>query len=319
MVESTSERETSDTVALPAPAADSAQAVRPAQAAGPPPATRPEPDWRTQDTGFELTGESTPILTLLRQLVASRGLLVMLSRQSFYVRYRRASFGLAWSVALPLFQAIVMAVVFSHILRVHAGVNYPTFVYSGLVPWLFFSGSLPTAATSIVEGQDMATKVYFPRAILPLVTIGSGFYGFLPSVAILVGFALVEHVSFGLNWLLLLPATLLMVVLTGAFALVLAAAQVYFRDVRYLVMAALTAWLYLAPVLYPLNQAPAILRRFIQVLPTTGMVDFFRAGSVGAGPGWAISLAYTGGWAVALLAVAAVLYRRFDRVFVDLM
>lgn len=269
--------------------------------------------------GFDLAGESTPLRVLLRRMIASRKLLVMLAKKDFFVRYRRASFGLTWAVILPLVQAIVLAAVFSHILRFHAGTNYPTFVYSGLVPWFFFSMSLPLATTSIVDGQEMATKVYFPRALLPLVPIGSGFYGYVPAALILVGFALVFHVHLGLNWLLLLPATILMVILTSAFSLVLAALQVYFRDVRYLVTAALTVWLYLTPVLFPPGQLPGLMRHIIAVVPTTGMVELFRAGSVGAQPGWVGSLLVTAGWTAGLLVVAALLYRRYDRVFVDLL
>jgi lipopolysaccharide transport system permease protein len=274
---------------------------------------------RRLEPGFDLRGESTSLATLGRELWASRRLLAILARKDFFVRYRRASFGLLWAVALPLVQAVVMAVVFSHILRIHTGGNYATFVYSGLLPWAFFSATLPAAATAIVDGQDLATKIYFPRAILALSPIGSNLYGFLPSVVILIGFAVVGHTPFGLNWLLLIPAVAVMALLTSGFCLVLAALHVYSRDVRYMVQAALTAWIYLTPVLYPLTRAPGLLRHLIQLLPTTGMVEIFRAGSVGADPGWLWSVAYTCGWSVGLLAVAALLYRRFDRVFVDLL
>ena len=281
----------------------------------------PGPAWsgRSLDEGFDLVGESTSLLTLGRQLVASRHLLAILARKDFFVRYRRASLGLLWAVALPLVQAGVMAVVFSHVLRIHTGSNYAVFVYSGLLPWAFFSATVPAAATAIVDGQDLATKIYFPRAILALSPVGSNLYGFLPSLGILVVFALFGHVPFGWNWLLLIPAVVVMAALTAGFCLVLAALHVYFRDVRYLVQAALTAWIYLTPVLYPLTRAPGFLRHFLQLLPTTGMVELFRAGSVGADPGWIGALINTVVWSVGLLVVAAFLYRRFDRVFVDLL
>jgi homopolymeric O-antigen transport system permease protein len=280
---------------------------------------RVESEAATTSHGFDLVGESTPVRVLAGRMVASRKLLVMLARKDFFVRYRRASFGLIWAVVLPLVQAIVMAVVFSRVLRIHTGTNYPTFVYSGIVPWIFFSTTLSAASTSIVDGQDMATKVYFPRAILPLVPIGSGLFGFAPALLILVGFALLEHVHVGLNLLLLVPATMLMMILTAAFSLVLSALHVYFRDVRYVVAAALTVWIYMAPVLYPLSWAPPTLRRIIAVVPTTGVVELFRAGSVGADPGWVGSLAVTAAWTAILLVAAAFLYRRYDRVFVDLL
>jgi lipopolysaccharide transport system permease protein len=269
--------------------------------------------------GFDLVGESTPLWSLLREILASRKLLVLLARKDFFVRYRRASFGLIWAVVLPLVQAVVIAVVFSHVIRFKTGTYYPAYVYSGIVPWVFFSMGIQVAATSIVDGQEIAAKVYFPRAILPLVPVGAALFGYMPAVLILVGIGIVGHVHFGLNWLLLVPATLLMVIVTASFSLVLAALHVYFRDVRYVVAASLTVWLYLTPVLYPLRAMPTFLRRIIEVVPTTGMVQLFRAGSVGADPGWLFSLGVTAAWAVALIAAAALLYRRFDRVFLDLL
>jgi lipopolysaccharide transport system permease protein len=269
--------------------------------------------------GFDLQGESTSVADLVRRTVGSRRLLLMLARKDFFVRYRRASFGLMWAVVLPLFQAVVLALVFSHIARIQAGGNYPTFVYSGILPWIFFSGSLPGAVGSIVDGQDIATKIYFPRVILPMVTVGANLYGFGPGLVILFGFALIGHVQFGLNWVLLVPATILMVLLTTSLCVVLAALQVYFRDLRYVVAAALTAWIYVSPVLYPIKLAPHLLRSIMEVVPTTGMVELFRAASVGPDPGWHTSLYCTLGWTGALLAAALLLYQRFDRVFVDLL
>ena len=274
---------------------------------------------RERPEGFELDGQSASLAVLARDIIASRHLLVMLARKDFFVRYRRASFGLLWAVVLPLLQAVVLAVVFSHIARIHTGTNYPTFVYSGIVPWVFFAGTLPGAVGSIVDGQELATRIYFPRIVLPLVTVAANLYGFLPSLVILFGFALVGHVAFGLNWLLLMPAMVLMVLLTSAISVVAAALQVYFRDTRYFVTAALTAWIYVSPVLYPLHLAPKLLQTVMNVVPTTGMVELFRAGSVGADPGWATSLAWTLGWVVGLLLLAVWIYRRFDRVFVDLL
>src|SRR5579884_2166445 len=128
---------------------------------------------RTPMEGFDLQGESTSVIDLLRRIGESRRLLIMLARKDFFVRYRRASFGLMWAVVLPLFQAVVLALVFSHIARIHAGTNYPTFVYSGILPWVFFSSSLPGAVGSIVDGQEIATKIYFPRVTLPMVTVGA--------------------------------------------------------------------------------------------------------------------------------------------------
>jgi lipopolysaccharide transport system permease protein len=88
--------------------------------------------------------------------------------------------------------------------------------------------------------------------------------------------------------------------------------------VRYVVQAALLVWLYVTPVIYPLS-AIGRARPWIEANPVTGIVELYRAATVGADPGWPSTLFWTGGWCVALLIAAVFLFRRFDRLFVDLL
>lgn len=274
--------------------------------------------------GFELRGEATPIRRLLVELWRFRDLVRMLSRKAFFVRYRRASFGLLWSVGLPIVQAGVLAVVFSQIVRIETAAPYPVFIFSGVLPWSIFSASIGTGVTSIVDGRNLASKVYFPRAILPLVVVGGGLYGLLPGLGVMVLMTVLFGVPVGLHTLLLVPAVVVLVVLASAFTLVLAALQVYFRDMRYIVQAALFAWFYGSAVFFPLATVPEVaaglpLRRIFQANPATGMIQFFRAAIVDNATDFGVSIVWTLGWSVALLVLAAFLYRRYDRVFVDLL
>jgi lipopolysaccharide transport system permease protein len=128
----------------------------------------------------------------------------------------------------------------------------------------------------------------------------------------------VTGAGLGARTLLLIPAAALTLALALALATVMSALHVYFRDVRYLVQAALLVWLYLTPVIYPLS-AIGRARGFIEANPVTGIVECFHAATVGADSGWAISLVATGAWTVALAVVGLALHRRYDRVFVDLL
>jgi ABC-type polysaccharide/polyol phosphate export permease len=268
--------------------------------------------------GFELTGNPTPISRLLAETWAARRILAILARKDFYVRYRRASFGMMWAVGLPVIQSAVMAAVFSRVLRFQ-GVSYPIFVFSGLLPWTFVSTALVTGSTAIVDNAAMSNKIYFPRAVLPLVTVLSALYSFLISLVVLLAFCGVFRVEVGPQFLLVVPATLLATFLCAAFTTLLAAMHVYFRDIRYLVQAAVTAWFYLTPVLYPLRYPPRALRPFIIANPVTGIIELFRVATVGADRAWPVAALWTGIWTVGLVIVALVLHRRFDRVFADLM
>ena len=269
-------------------------------------------------SGFELAGETTPIPELVGDIWRSRSLLGMLARKDFVVRYRRAAFGLLWAVAMPLFQALVVAAVLSKIVRFETGVDYPVFVYSGMVLWTAFSTSLTFASTSIVDAADLSTKVYFPRAVLPLVSVLSNTYGLLVGVLIFLVMAVVTGVSLDIGVLLVIPAVLLTLALTAGFALVFAALHVYFRDMRYLVQAALIVWFYASPVFYPLRVTKS-LRPLLEINPMTGAIELFRAGTIGADQAWGTSVVIAVVWAVGLLLVAAILHRRFNRVFVDLL
>jgi lipopolysaccharide transport system permease protein len=273
-----------------------------------------------RDEGFELRGGATPVLMLLRDLVGSWSLLRTLSRKDFYVRYRRTSFGVLWAVGLPLVQAVVLGVVFTRIVRIETGSSYAVFVFAGVLPWTFLSSSVTSGSTAIVDGAALATKIYFPRALLPLVNIGANIYGFIPGVGVLLLAAALIGDGIGGDVWLILPATILMVVFVAALSLVLAGLHVYFRDLRFIVQAGMLAWMYGTPVIYPLELATGALRTALLLNPATGMVVLFHD-AVGGGhtPERTIALLSTVVWTLALLGAALVMHSRRDRVFVDLL
>jgi ABC-2 type transport system permease protein len=274
----------------------------------------------TTTSGFELDGSSTGVGKLLASVWASRDLLVTLARKDFFVRYRRTSFGLLWAVGLPLVQAVVLAVVFTRIVRIETGGNYGIFVFSGMLPWSFLSGTVSSGSTSIVDGSALATKIYFPRAVLPLVVLGANLYGFLPGIAVLLIGAATIGEGLDADVFLLVPATVLMVLFVASITLLFAGLHVYFRDLRFVVQASVLAWFYGTPVIYPLDEAEGTLRTILLLNPATGMVSLFRSavsdtGTSGLGP----ALASTAAWTVVFAFLALRLHARRDRVFVDLL
>lgn len=269
--------------------------------------------------GFSLSGDPTPVRQLLREIWEARDLLTMLARKNFYVRYRRASLGMLWAAGLPLVQSIVLAVVFSQIVRVGTDVPYAAFVFSGTLAWSYFSTVTSTCSTAIVTGTFMSNRIYFPRAVLVLNHVLTNLYPFWINVAIAVAVAAIFGVSLGPTLLLIIPATMLMVALVSVIGLLTAALHVYFRDVKFMVMAALGAWIYLTPIIYPLGRAPDGLEWLIKANPLTGVVVMFRAAIVGGDPGWVTPVWFTLGWIVVLGIAALLVHRRFDRVFVDLL
>jgi lipopolysaccharide transport system permease protein len=266
---------------------------------------------------FSLQGEASELRPLLAETWRSRDLISVLARKDFFVRYRRASFGVAWALALPLLQAAVLAVVLPKLVRFDVPGSYLVFVLAGTVAWSFFASSLVAGASSIIDGSDVSTRVYFPRLVLPLVVVLSNLYGFVPGAVVLGGATILSGEG-SARLVLLVPATLLGAALVVSLAAALSALQVYFRDIRYLLQAALLAWFYVTPVIYPLEEV-GDLAPFIRANPVSGVVLLFREATVGADEGWQLAIAWTIGWTIAFAIAALLLHRRYDRVFVDLL
>jgi ABC-2 type transport system permease protein len=250
----------------------------------------------------------------------------VLARKDFYARYRRASFGMLWAVGLPLIQAAVLAVVFSRVgrfsatLRSHGlHVSFPVFIYAGITAWSYFTSNMPNAATAIVDNGGLARKIYFPRALLPLLVVTTGLYplAIAAGVLLVMDLGLEHHV--GVSFLWVVPGCLLAVAITAGFGLLLSALHVYFRDVRFIVQALMSVLFYLSPIIYSLQSAPGALGKFVLFSPMTGPIELMRLGIGAADPNWASAAGIGCLWFVLTAGIGLVLQSRYDRVFVDLM
>ena len=123
----------------------------------------------------------------------------------------------------------------------------------------------------------------------------------------------------GVSLVLIVPAMVLLILLASGFALILGALQVYFRDIKHVIAAIMLPWFWASGVFYPQSVLSDDFRRLMAINPAVGMISLFRA-AIGTAPdGWEVSLLWSLGWVVVLFALAAALYRRWDRVCVDLL
>ena len=194
-----------------------------------------------------------PRRTVLQSLTGIwryRELLGNLVRKELKVRYKNSSLGFLWSMLNPLMYLVVFYVVFQLVLE--AGIPYfAVFLLSGLLAWNLFSSSLAGAAGSITGNASLVNKVWFPREILPLASIGASFVHFLLQGLVLVVALVVFRfdIDWGYLWLVV-PAVVTLLVLTAALAIFLAAANVYARDTQHLLELALLAWIWMTPIIY---------------------------------------------------------------------
>ena len=253
----------------------------------------------------------------LASLAAHREVFVMLARKDFQTRYKRASLGVVWAVAVPVLQGIVMAIVFSKVVRIQAD-HYGALVFTGVVVFSYFASTLMAAVTSIVDGSGLTDKVWFPRILLVLVPAAANLIGLAVSIAVLIAALPFLGVDLGPGLALLAPATAMLVAFTAALSLVVSALHVYYRDVKFLVQAALLVWIYVTPVMYP-KEAVGDLAPWLDLNPMTGIVLLFQEATVGGVGGLARPIAISLAWTVILLVAGLEAQRRHDRLFVDLL
>ena len=197
----------------------------------------------------------TSLLGALREVWASRDLLINLVRRDLAVRYRRSVLGFLWSFLNPLLMMLVFSIVFT-VVRPLSVRSYPLFVLAGLLPWNFLAGSLSGAARSITSNANLIDKVYFPREVLPLAVVLSNLVNFLLSLAVFLPLALLLGADFS-GWTLALPAIILVqVILVTGLSLLIATLNVYYRDTEQVLDVALTGWFFLTPVFYELELLP---------------------------------------------------------------
>jgi lipopolysaccharide transport system permease protein len=210
------------------------------------------------------------IFSLIRQhiqeLIRYRSLVNSLVVRELKARYRGSFFGFLWTFLNPLLLLAVYALVFNYYLRIQVE-HYAGFMFVGLLPWIWFSSSLLEGTISITAGGSLVTKVIFPSQILPAVKILANLANYLLSLPILFGFLWVMGVYQG--WpLLWLPLILcLHLLFIEGLVLLLAAINVFFRDVQHILSNLLTLGFFLTPILYPLSQVPAPFNRWILFSP----------------------------------------------------
>jgi lipopolysaccharide transport system permease protein len=272
----------------------------------------------TPDT-LDLTSEPEAWGPWLRSLWEHRQVTLLLSRADFQVRYKRAALGLVWVVAVPLLQAAVLAVVFLRVRRLTGqDFSYPVYVMGGVLAWGYFGPTLSTASTAVVDNAALTDKVWFPRAVLPMVPAIANLVGLGVSLVALIALMPLFHVSYSSRLLLLVPACVLLFALTVGLTLVLSALHVYFRDVRYLVQAALLLWLYVTPIIYTERDLGPN-GRWLDFNPFTGVVALFHWATSGKVDPAGRSIAFAVAFTTVTLVIGLWAHRRHDRLFVDLL
>ena len=255
----------------------------------------------------------------LPELWRYRELLYFLTWRDIKVRYKQTVLGAAWAVIQPLFIMVVFSLFFGRLAGMPSdGLPYPVFTFCALLPWQLFAHALTESSNSLVGSQNLITKVYFPRLVVPISAVLGGLADFAIAFVILLGMLFLYGIVPGWQ-IVALPGLVLLTVMTAlGVGLWLSALNVQYRDVRYTINFLVQFWLFATPVAYPSSIVPVKWRALYGLNPMVGVVDGFRWALTGRpespGPALLVSVIV-----VSVLLVGGLYYfRRLEQQFADI-
>lgn len=248
-----------------------------------------------------------------------RELLYFLVWRDVKVRYKQTALGAAWAILQPVMTMIVFSIFFGRFGKMPSdGIPYPVFAFAALLPWQLFAYALSESSNSLVSNQNLITKVYFPRLVIPIAGVLAGLVDFAIAFAVL----LVLMRYYGIvptSAVALLPLFVLLAMMTAlAVGLWLSTLNVKYRDVRYTIPFLTQIWMFATPVAYPSSLVPKPWRALLGLNPMAGVVEGFRWALLGKaptpGPLLAVSIL-----AVLVLLIGGLIYfRRTESTFADI-
>lgn len=262
----------------------------------------PSSGWRLLDT---------------RELLEYRDLFFFLVFRDIKVLYAQTVLGFSWALLNPLIQILVFTVIFGKVAGIETdGIPYALFSTIAIVPWTYMSNAMSSASTSLVTGQGMLGKIYFPRVIFPVTPILAKLVDFCIS-ALLIIIAMAYFGVYPSTNLLLLPLFLLMMVAVPlGISLWLSALAIRYRDVKFAMPFVIRMLIYSAPIVYTATAIPEKWRFVYSLNPIVGVIEGFRASLLGTDVPWMFIL--PGMFTSVLLVVGGLLYfHRMEKVFVD--
>jgi lipopolysaccharide transport system permease protein len=255
----------------------------------------------------------------LVELLSFRGLLWAWMQREVRVRYKQAALGIGWAIVQPFSLMVIFTVIFGYIIKVPTGgIPYPIFSFCALLPWTFFASSISFGSNSLVNNMNLVTKIYFPREILPLASIGAAFLDYLIGFGVFILFMLFYQARFYPTLLLLPILLIIQIALTIGVGLILSALTVFYRDIRFVVPLLLQVWMYLCPIVYPIDLVPPKFLSLYMLNPMASLIDSYRRITLlGQLPQWNY-LALGTAVSLIILIIGYTFFRRVESKFADL-
>jgi lipopolysaccharide transport system permease protein len=254
----------------------------------------------------------------LRDLWVYRELIFFMIWRDLKVRYKQTMLGAAWAVIQPVMTMLVFNFIFGSVAKLPTdGIPYPIFSYTALLPWGLFTTALNSASRSLTSNNNMITKIYFPRLVLPLASVMGGLVDFAIAFVILIGMMFYYHIV-PTTAIWTLPAFLLLALITAlGVALWLSAINVKYRDVGYALPFLTNFWLFITPVAYSAKVISDKWQLIYSLNPMAGVVTGFRWALLGTQIPSGTPLAVSAGISLLVLVSGLFYFRNMERTFAD--
>lgn len=254
----------------------------------------------------------------LRELWKFRELLFFLTWRDIKVRYKQTALGAAWAVLQPVLTMILFSVIFGNLAKLPSdGFPYPIFTFSALLPWQLFAFALSQSSNSLVGNQNLISKVYFPRLVVPFSSVLAGVLDFAIAFIVLIGLMIFYGIPIT-PAIVLLPLFLLFAITSAlAVGLWLSALNVKYRDIRYVVPFLTMFWMYATPIAYSSSLIPEKWLWLYSLNPMTGVVEGFRWALLGRSSIDLVSLGISICVVIILLIGGLYYFKRMESSFAD--
>jgi lipopolysaccharide transport system permease protein len=254
----------------------------------------------------------------LRDIWNYRELLYFLIWRDLKIRYKQTILGVIWVILQPLLMTVIFTIFLGMLARVPSKeIPYALLVYTGLMPWTFFSNSIVYSGNSLTAQTNLVTKVYFPRAIIPAAAVGARLVDF--GVAFLMMIGLMFYYGIVPSWhLLMLPVfVVLITMLSLGLGLWSSALNVRYRDVGIMLPVLIQVWMFVSPVVYPLDLVPQRWLWLYSFNPMAGIIEGFRSSLLNRPFNW-LTIGIAALITVGLLLYSMFVFKRMERYFADL-
>lgn len=268
---------------------------------------------------------STGLLELnLKELWEYRDLIYMYIKRDIVTFYKQTIMGPLWFVIQPILTTIMFMFVFGNLAGLSTdGIPQPLFYFSGIILWSYFADCLTRNSKIFIENQNVFGKVYFPRLVVPISITISNLVKFFIQFVIFIGIyvyyyfttygIVVPNVYFALFPLLVIMAA----GLSLGFGIIFSSLTTKYRDLNFLLQFGVQLWMYITPVIYPLNSFPENRQWLIALNPMTSIIETFKYGAIGQGVFSWTYLAYSFVFMIILLFVGIVVFNKVEKGFMD--